>query len=189
MIVRIISSMDLTLKLTLEGNLINKIWPGHDFDDSKLVSNDEIFEETGGFLKNVTHDDDDTVVVYKTYDHHNNPIVTTRFNSDGEISDTVLDWSRTKYQAPSLLCNKLSSKKIEQCDYVMSTLKHAWYSYMAATRNGCYYYSTPQGNKVTVTEVSDFITKSNFPDTKYVGLVTEYIGCDSIKRQKNKRLA
>lgn len=57
-------------------------WPqmawGESFVANREYGNETIYDLTGGFLKSVTVDGEGTTVVYKNYDHHNEPITTAK---------------------------------------------------------------------------------------------------------------
>lgn len=84
------------LKLELSGKLLNQLEFGCHFDDNRVYSNDEIFKMTGGYLKNLNQDDDELMVTFMYYDHHNEPVTTVCFRS-GVLDIHKHDWSGTKY--------------------------------------------------------------------------------------------
>ena len=65
---------------------------------------------------------------------------------------------------------------------------HGWFSDVAAVRHGCVYYQNPMGKRLTLTSVSPSkdVLGSMHSDLVYMGPVTEYLGCDHVKADRNK---
>lgn len=86
---------------TLPGSIINLLFEYAMYTNNKEYSSSEISDHCDGVLIEVLSRHDNKIkVLYKTYDHHNLPTLTTILkiqNSRWVITKTTEDWSRTKY--------------------------------------------------------------------------------------------